>query len=107
MPCVIVKNQNGFTYTISGTFTKNKDRTQKFKETGDSRFIYQSKLDKACFNMTWLMENLKIKLEEQLLIKYCVIKHLVLLKIQNMMDIKRVLLQWFINFLTKICFTCK
>ena len=30
--------------------------------------------------------------------KYCVIKHLILLKIQNMMDIKEVLLQWFINY---------
>ena len=27
------------------------------------------------------------------------IKHLILLKIQNLMDIKEVLLQWFINFL--------
>ena len=30
-------------------FTKNKERIQKFKETGDSRHIYQNKLDKACF----------------------------------------------------------
>ena len=29
------------------------------------------------------------------------IKHLILLKIQNIMDIKEVLLQWFINSLTK------
>ena len=35
------------------------------------------------------------------LIKYCVIKHLILLKIRNMMDIKEVFLQWFINFLIK------
>ena len=26
-----------------------KDRTQKFKETGDSRYIYRNELDKACF----------------------------------------------------------
>ena len=30
-------------------FTKNKEGRQKFKETGDSRQIYQNKLDKACF----------------------------------------------------------
>ena len=30
--------------------------------------------------MTWLMEILKVYLEEQLLIKYCVVKHLILLK---------------------------
>ena len=27
----------------------------------------------------------------------CLVKHLILLKIQNEMDIKRILLQWFIN----------
>ena len=32
--------------------------------------------------MTWFMENLKINLEEQLLMKYYVIKHLKLLKIR-------------------------
>ena len=31
------------------TIYKNKERTQKFKETGDSRYIYQKELDKACF----------------------------------------------------------
>ena len=35
------------------------------------------------------------------MIKYCVIKHLILLKIKNMMDIKGVLRQWFLNFLIK------
>ena len=30
-------------------FTKNKERIQKFKETGDSRYIYQNELYKACF----------------------------------------------------------
>ena len=53
--------------------------------------------------MTELLEILKIYLEEQLLIKYCVIKHFTLLKIQNIMDIKGVLLQWYITFLIKNC----
>ena len=30
-------------------FTKNKERIQKFKQTGDSRYIYKNELDKACF----------------------------------------------------------
>ena len=51
--------------------------------------------------MTWFMEILKICLEGQLLVKYYVIKHLILLKIKNMMDINADLLQWFINFLDK------
>ena len=28
--------QSGFTYSACGTFAKNKERIQKFKETGDS-----------------------------------------------------------------------
>ena len=31
-----------------------------FKETGDSRYIYQNEVDKVCFNIIWLMEILKI-----------------------------------------------
>ena len=41
--------QPGFTYSACGPFTKNKERIQKFKETGDSQYFYQNKLDKACF----------------------------------------------------------
>ena len=29
--------------------TNTKKRLQKFKETGNSRYIYQNKIDKACF----------------------------------------------------------
>ena len=32
--------QARFTYSACGPFTKNKERIQKFKETGDSRYIY-------------------------------------------------------------------
>ena len=38
-----------FTYSTCGTFDKNKKRIQKFKETGDSRYIYRNDVDKACF----------------------------------------------------------
>ena len=39
--------QPRFTYSAYGSFTKNKGRIQKFKETRDSRYIYQNELDKA------------------------------------------------------------
>ena len=39
----------GFTYIVCGLFTKNKKRFQKFKGTGDSKYIYQNELDEACF----------------------------------------------------------
>ena len=41
--------QPGFTYSACGPFTKNKERIKKIKETGNLRYIYQNKLDKACF----------------------------------------------------------
>ena len=41
--------QRGFTYSACGPFTKNKKRIQKFKETGDTDYIYKNELDKACF----------------------------------------------------------
>ena len=48
------------------------------------------------------MEVLGVCLEEQLLIKYCSTKHLILLKVQNVMDIYTDVIQYLINFLTKI-----
>ena len=41
--------QPGFTYSASGAFTKNKERIQNFKETGDTNYIYKNELDKPCF----------------------------------------------------------
>ena len=41
--------QPGFTYSVCGPYTKNKERTQKFKETGDTKCIYRNELDEACF----------------------------------------------------------
>ena len=41
--------QPGFTYSACGPFTKNKEQIQKFKETGDTSYIYKNELDKACF----------------------------------------------------------
>ena len=39
----------GFTCSACGPFTKKMERIQKFKETGDSQYIYQNELDKGCF----------------------------------------------------------
>ena len=39
--------QTEFTYSACGLLTKNKERIQKFKETGDANYIYKSEL--ACF----------------------------------------------------------
>ena len=41
--------QPQFTYSACGPFTKHKQRIQKFKETGDTNYVYKNELDKACF----------------------------------------------------------
>ena len=41
--------QPGFTYSACGPFTKNKERIQRFKETGDTSYIYKNELGKTCF----------------------------------------------------------
>ena len=43
--------QLGFTYSACGLFTKNKERIQKFKETGDKSYIDKNELDKGCFQL--------------------------------------------------------
>ena len=81
--------QPQFTYSACGPFTKHKQRIQKFKETGDTNYIYTK--------MKWIrllllmMQHIlieKILQKELLQIKFYEIKHLILLKIQNMMGIK-------------------
>ena len=41
--------QPQFTYSACGPFTKHKQKIQKFKETGNTNYIYKNELDKACF----------------------------------------------------------
>ena len=41
--------QPGFTYSASGSFTKNKERIEKFMQTRNTNFIYRNELHKACF----------------------------------------------------------
>ena len=49
----------GFTCSACGPFTKNKERAEKFKETGDSRYNYRNELDKACFQHDMAYVNVK------------------------------------------------
>ena len=36
-------------FSACGPFTKHEQKIQKFKETGDTNYIYMNELDKACF----------------------------------------------------------
>ena len=79
---------------------KKKERLQKLKETGDSRYIFQNELDKACFQYYMAFGDFKdLARRAASDKKYCTS---ILPKVLNMMDIKEVLLQWFINILVKI-----
>ena len=51
--------QPGFTYSACGLFTKNKERIEKFMQTGNTDFIYKMSLVKLVFSMIWLMLNQK------------------------------------------------
>ena len=42
-------NKSGFTYSVCGPLTKNKERVQKFKETGNLRYIYRNELQSNLF----------------------------------------------------------
>ena len=41
--------QRQFVYSACGHFTRHKERIKKFKQTGDTCYIYRNELDKACF----------------------------------------------------------
>ena len=41
--------QPQFTYSACGPFSKNKQRIKKFKQNGDTKYIYRNELDQACF----------------------------------------------------------
>ena len=58
MPEIHLK-QRGFTYSAWGQFTKNKEKIQKFKETGETKCIYINELDKACFQHDMAYGNFK------------------------------------------------
>ena len=62
--------QPQFTYSACGPFTKHEQRIQKFRETGDTNYIYKNELDKACFVMMQHILIVKILQKEPLQIKF-------------------------------------
>ena len=66
---------------VDGPFTRNKKEYKNLKKHEIHNIFIKTNWIKLAFNLTWIMDVLKIK-------------HLILLKIQNVMNIKEVLLQW-------------
>ena len=79
--------QTKFTNSACGAFTKTRKEYKNVKKQRIHDIFIKT-------NMAWFMKILKIYLEEQLLMKYYLIKLLTLLKIQNIIDINVDLLQW-------------
>ena len=93
--------QPGFTYSACGPFTKNKERIQKFKETGDTSYIYKNELDKACFQHDMAYRDFKDLKRRTASDKVLRDKAFNIGKNLNLMSIKEGLLLWFTNFLIK------
>ena len=83
--------QPGFTYSACRPFTKNKERIQKFKGTGDTSYIYKNELDKACFQHDMAcgdFKDLKRRTYSHKVLRYKIFNIAKSLKILNMMGIK-------------------
>ena len=112
MPEIHLK-QPGFTNSTCGPFTKIKERIQKFKETGETKYIYKNEHDKASFQHDMAHGDFKDLARRTVSDKILrdkadididkdkKIDKKILLKILNMMDIKEGLLLWFTHFLIK------
>ena len=84
--------QPGFTYS---------EKIQKFKETEDSRYIYRNELDKTYFQHHMSYGDFKDLPRRAASDKVLGDKAFNIARIQNIMDIKEVLLLWFQKFLIK------
>ena len=91
--------QPWFTYSACGPFTKNKNRIKKFKEIGDTSYIYKNELGKACFQHDMAYGDLKDLARRTAPDKVLRDKAFNIAK--NLMDIKGGLFLWFTNFLIK------
>ena len=100
MPKMDLK-QLWFVNSAYGSFIKNKKQIQKFKETGDLRFIYQNEVNKQCFQNEMPYGNFQDLAKKQLQMKYYVVKHFELLVIQIVKNIKKSFQQWFTNILQR------
>ena len=80
--------QPQFIYSACGPFTKHKQRIQKFKETGDTNYIYKNELDKACFAHDAAYSDSNDLIKRTVADKILKNKAFDIAKIQNMMGIK-------------------
>ena len=80
---------------------KNKERIKKFSERGDSRYVYQNKLDKTCFQLDMAYGDLKDLNRKTFADKVLRDKAFNIAKDPKYDRCQVDLFQWFTNFLTK------
>ena len=86
---------NKFLLAVSfcrGSFIKNKERIQKFKETRDTSYIYKNELGKSCFQHDMAYGDFKNLARRTASDKVLRDKAFNVAKIQSMMNIKVVFL---------------
>ena len=94
--------QPEFTHSACGPFIKNKERTQKFKETGDLEYIYQNELDEACFQHDMAYGDFEDLPRRTAVDKVLDDKAFDIAKNRKYNGYQRGLFQWCINFSIKI-----
>ena len=90
--------QPGFTYSACGLFTQNKERIEKFMQTGNTDFIYRNEIDKACFQNNMAYDRTKDLVKRTQSAKVLKDKAF---KIASNPNYDGYQLQWLISFLIK------
>ena len=79
--------QPEFAYSICGSFAKNIEKIQNFKEIGYSRYLYQNDVDKAYFQHDIVYKDFKDMPRRTVSNKLFPDKAFIIAKIQAMMDV--------------------
>ena len=96
--------QSGFTSSSYRPFTRNKEGIQKFKETGDSIYIYKNELGKTCFQHDMAYRDFKDLAKITASDKFLRDNAFNIAKNPKYDEYQEVLLLWFINVLiNKTC----
>ena len=85
-----IKSLTIITYTACGSFTKHRERIEKFRETGNLKHLYRNEafLDKACFAHDAAYSDSKDLAKRTISNKIWKIELLKLLEIVTVMNIK-------------------
>ena len=78
-----------FIYIVYGSFWKTKNECKNLSQKEIQNIFMKMNKVKPVFSNIWLKVTLKIQRDDLCLIKYCVLKHLMMQITSNMMDISK------------------